>query len=81
MLDDSGLDPHWGQEIFLFATTCLEPDKWPTQCPVMGPGAVPRHRVAGAWCEDHQPLSRAKVKRQREAILLLPHCAFMPHYR
>jgi hypothetical protein len=80
MLDDPGLDPHWGQEIFLIAATCLEPDKWPTQCPVMGPGALPRYRAAGTWCEDHPPPSRAKVE-EREAIFLGPLCAFMLCYR
>jgi len=76
MLDDPGLDPHWGQEIFFFATTCLEPNKQPTQCPVMGPGAVPRHRAAGAWCEDHPPPSRAKVKRERSYISAPPLCLY-----
>jgi hypothetical protein len=57
MLDGPGLNPCWGQEIFLFAKTCLEPDKWPTQCL----GALPKHKAAGT-CEDHPPTSSAKVK-------------------
>lgn len=65
MLDDPGLDPYWRQEVFLIATTCLEPDKWPTWSPVMGPGALSRHRAAGAWCEDCPPPSGARVKSEK----------------